>query len=116
MRATPSNAASRGSVRNKSKPTRSALYRDVVFCLILLSAGGYFSFSALQGDYGLFRRIQIEDKEAQLRTQLAEISAEVTEMENKTRRMSAEFLDLELLDEQARRILVYVRHDDIFIK
>ena len=103
-------------MRNKSKPTRSALYRDVAFCLILFSAGGYFSFSALQGDYGLFRRIQIEDKEAQLRTQLAEISAEVTEMENKTRRMSAEFLDLELLDEQARKILVYVRPDDIFIK
>ena len=103
-------------MRNKPKPTRAALYRDLAFCLILFSFGGYFSFSALQGDYGLFRRIQIEDKEAQLRTRLEEINAEVAEMENKTKRMSAEHLDLELLDEQARRILVFVRPDDIFVK
>lgn len=103
-------------MRNKPKPTRSALYRDLAFCLILFSAGGYFSFSALQGDYGLFQRIQIEEKETELRAQLETISAEVAEMENKTKRMSAEHLDLELLDEQARRILVYVRPDDIFVR
>jgi cell division protein FtsB len=37
-------------------------------------------------------------------------------MENMTQRMSDEYLDLDLLDEQARRVLGMVRSDEIVIE
>ena len=37
-------------------------------------------------------------------------------MENRTRRLSDQFLDLDLLDEQARDVLGYIRADEIVIR
>lgn len=37
-------------------------------------------------------------------------------MENRTRRLSDSYLDLDLLDEQARSVLGYVRADEIVIR
>jgi len=37
-------------------------------------------------------------------------------MENRTRRLSDEYLDLDLLDERARAVLGLVRADDLVIR
>jgi len=76
----------------------------------------YFTFAAVQGDYGLFRRAEIEAQSAELRAQRAQLETEVARMENLTRRMSDDFLDLDLLDEQARDVLGLMRADEIVIR
>lgn len=76
----------------------------------------YFTFAAVQGDYGVFHRIQIEAEAAALKIELAAISKDVREMENKTHRLSDEYLDLDLLDEQARSVLGLVRSNEIVVR
>ena len=97
---------------SRQPPALGALaYFTVIFLL-----GGYFTFASVQGDYGLFRRIQIEAEAEDLRAEKARLEAEVAEMRNKTRRLSDEYLDLDLLDEQARKVLGLVRYDEIVIR
>lgn len=75
-----------------------------------------FTFAAVQGDYGVFRRVQIEAERAQLTVERDVLLAEVGRMENLTLRLSDSYLDLDLLDEQARDILGLVRSDEIVIR
>jgi cell division protein FtsB len=43
------------------------------------------------------------------------LAAEVAALENKTKRLSDTYLDLDLLDEQARDVLGLVRSDEIIL-
>jgi cell division protein FtsB len=88
----------------------------LLFFAIAFALSLYFTFAAVQGDFGLFRRAEILAESQQLRSQLADVSAEVARMENLTKRMSDDYLDLDLLDEQARRVLGMVRTDEIVIQ
>lgn len=81
----------------------------------LLFIGSYFVFTAVQGDYGLFQRIQITAEATRLEAQLAALEADVARMELLTRRLSDEFLDIDLLDQQLRDVLGYVRADEIVL-
>lgn len=84
--------------------------------VVMLLAGSYFTFAAVQGDHGLFRRIQIEAQEEELIRERDRLAAELAEMRNKTRRLSNEFLDLDLLDERARLVLGRLRPDEIVFR
>lgn len=88
----------------------------LIFYTVAFLMGGYFSFSAVQGDYGLFRRAEIEAQETALRAQLDGLEADVARMENLTRRLSDDYLDLDLLDQQAREVLGLMRSDEIVIR
>lgn len=81
-----------------------------------LMLGLYFTFAAVQGDYGVFKRAEIEAENRELTEELALLQAEVDRMENLTRRLSDTYLDLDLLDEQARDVLGMVRADEIVIR
>lgn len=81
-----------------------------------LSIGGYFAFAAVQGDHGIFRRIQIEAETGALRVELARLEAERAALENRTRRLSDDYLDLDLLDEQARQRLGLMRPDELVLR
>ena len=87
-----------------------------IFVLIAFLVGGYFTFAAVQGDYGLFRRAEIEAQERALAARLATLQAQVDEMENLTARLSDSYLDLDLLDQQARDVLGMIRADEIVIR
>ncbi|MGI3212389.1 FtsB family cell division protein [Roseovarius tibetensis] len=88
----------------------------LVFYTLAFLLGAYFTFAAIQGDYGLFRRAEIEAQEQALRAQLDAINADVARMENLTRRLSDSYLDLDLLDQQAREVLGLMRSDEIVIR
>ncbi|MWB78991.1 septum formation initiator family protein [Pseudooceanicola sp. 216_PA32_1] len=88
----------------------------LVFFAVALSLGLYFTFAAVQGDYGLFRRAEILAEKDVLTAQRDELNAEVAHMENLTRRLSDEYLDLDLLDQQARDVLGLLRTDEIVIR
>ena len=85
-----------------------------VFAVILM-LGFYFTFAAVQGDYG-FRRAEILSDAKKLEAELAMLQSEVDKMRNLTLRMSDEYLDLDLLDEQARDILGQIRSDEVIIQ
>ncbi len=82
---------------------------------VLMVVGAYFTFTAVQGNYGLFQRIQIEAEADRLELQLAALREEKERMEILTRRLSDEFLDLDLLDERARNVLGYKRPDELVL-
>lgn len=97
------------------RTTRPAL-GIFAFFAVAFGLGVYFTFAAVQGDYGLFRRAEIDAEARDLAVQLAAVQADVDEMENLTHRLSDDFLDLDLLDEQARSILGMLRADEIVIR
>lgn len=91
-------------------------FGPVMFYAIALTFGSYLTFAGVQGEYGLFRRIQVDADVIQLRAERDRLAAELAELENRTRRLSDDFLDLDLLDEQAREMLGYVRADEIVLR
>ncbi|QHQ37293.1 septum formation initiator family protein [Algicella marina] len=76
----------------------------------------YFTYAAIQGNFGMFRQMQVEAQEELLLRELAGLQAEKALIANKTRRLSIEYLDLDLLDEQARKVLGLARGDEIIIR
>ncbi|MDQ2088286.1 FtsB family cell division protein [Marimonas arenosa] len=88
----------------------------MAFFALAFSLGLYFTFAAVQGDYGLFRRAEILAERAELRAELEALDAEVARMENRTRRLSDDYLDLDLLDQQTRDVLGLIRADEIVIR
>lgn len=89
----------------------NALYGFAILGLI-----AYFSFSALQGEFGLTRLIEIRAIEARLEADLDRRKAQREEVENRVARLSDGFLDLDLLDERARVVLGLARPDEILIR
>jgi cell division protein FtsB len=97
--------------RSRSRPAlgTAALFLGAFF------AGSYFTFAAVQGDYGMFRRIQVEAETAALRTERDRLAGELAVIENLNRRLSDDWLDLDLLDERARDVLGHLHRDDVVI-
>ncbi len=98
------------------KPRKTPALGTLVFSAAAFSLTLYFVFAAIQGDYGLFRRAEIEAEQKDLRAELAQLQERVARMENLRKRLSDDYLDLDLLDQQARDILGYVRADEIVVR
>lgn len=99
-------------MRQRNRPSVGS----IMYFAFAITAGAYFAIAGVQGDYGLFRRIQIDAEAAALEVDKAALEAEVAELRNRTRRMSDAFLDLDLVDEMAREVLGYVRADEIVLR
>lgn len=97
------------------KRDRPPAWGTVIYLGVALSLAMYFTFAAVQGDYGLFRRIEIEAEISTLEREREALAADVAHLQNKTHRLSDDFLDLDLLDEQARSVLGLLRADEIVI-
>ena len=99
------------------KTQRFSIASLMIFALALaLVLGFYFAFAAVQGDFGVFRRVQIKAEAAQLVAERDRLKAELDELNNRTYRLSDAYLDLDLLDEQVREVLGYIRADEIVIR
>lgn len=83
---------------------------------VIFVIGAYFSFAAVQGDFGVVRRVQIVAEKQELTAERDRLKLQVAEMQNLTRRLSDDYLDLDLLDERARDVLGYVRADEVVIR
>jgi|TARA_R100001086_G_scaffold192710_1_gene109916 cell division protein FtsB len=88
----------------------------LIYFAITFALGLYFTFAAVQGDFGLFRRAEIEAETRALEARLEALESQVARMENLTRRLSDSYLDLDLLDQQARDVLGLMRSDEIVIR
>jgi cell division protein FtsB len=88
----------------------------LAYLAFVSALGVYFTFNAVQGDYGMFARVAIHAEAEGLRAERDRLSVELAEMENLTHRLSDTYLDLDLLDQQARDVLGYMRADEIAIR
>jgi len=95
--------------------TRPAL-ASLLMVTLAVMLGGYFTFAAVQGDYGVFRQVELAVEQRELIETRDRLREDLAQMQNLTRRLSDDYLDLDLLDEQARDILGYVRADEIVIR
>jgi len=98
-------------MRQRSIPPVGPL--AVTFVSLTLAA--YFIFSAIQGDYGILRRAAYQAAD-ELQRKLSTVQRSISQLENKTLRLSDHYLDLDLLDQQARDILGFIRPDEIVIQ
>ena len=97
---------------SSSRPSVGA----IVYYLLAVTLGLYFTFAAVQGDYGVFRQVEIAAEAEVLQAEKAKLTAELAAIQNRTRRLSDAYLDIDLLDEQARSVLGYMRADEIVIR
>ena len=89
---------------------------SIFYFVLATTLGIYFIFAAVQGDYGVFRQAQISAEADKLRGEKDMLVVELSGLKNLTLRMSDSFLDVDLLDEQVRDVLGYVRADEIVIR
>jgi cell division protein FtsB len=87
-----------------------------IYVIVMVTLGMYFFFASIQGDYGLFRRVQVEAETRALVAERERLAEEVAALRNKTVRLSDTWLDVELLDQQARDVLGMVRADEIVLR
>lgn len=87
-----------------------------IFFALAFALSAYFTFAAIQGNYGLFRRVEISAEAEMHSRTLAQLEAQIVEIENLTHRLSDDYLDLDLLDERARDVLGLLRADEIVIR
>jgi cell division protein FtsB len=99
----------------ESEPRRGSL-GGTVFAVVVIALTCYLTFAALQGEHGLFQLFRVDAQETRLRAELTALLAERARIANKTERLSLGSLDLELLDEQARKVLGLGRPDEILIR
>ena len=88
----------------------------VLFMVAAFTLGGYFTFAAVQGDYGVFRQVQIKAELKELTAEKAKLEMQLAQLTNLTRRLSDDYLDIDLLDERARDVLGYMRPDELLIR
>ena len=88
----------------------------LVYLAFACALGVYFTFAAVQGDYGMFARVAINAEAEGLRIERDKLSTDLGEMQYLTHRLSDDYLDLDLLDQQTRDVLGYMRADEIAIR
>jgi len=87
-----------------------------VFSVITVLVCGYFFYAATQGPYGLYEKGRIEADEVLLNQKLSKLVTHRREAENRANRLSDHYLDLDLLDEQSRKVLGMVRDDEVVVR
>jgi len=100
---------------NTIKYTSGALGAALFFVATLLLMA-YFAFAAIQGNFGHFKRNLINADMNERQHELAALKTHHKHMVNKTHRMSDQYLDLDLLDEQARKVLGMARETEVIIR
>lgn len=88
----------------------------LLYLAFALALAAYFTFAAVQGEYGVFRQVQIRAEAETLRAERDQLYADLGRVTNLTTRLSDRYLDIDLLDEQVRDVLGYVRPDEIVIR
>ncbi len=88
----------------------------LIYFALMFTLGAYFTFAAVQGDYGVFRRVEIRAEAAGLAVERDKLAVQLADMQNLTHRLSDDYLDMDLLDERARDVLGYMRSDEIVIR
>ena len=75
----------------------------------------YFIIASFKGEFGVSSKYQLLAKEKDLAKDLTLKYKKIKAIKNKIRRLSDTSLDLELLDQQARKILGLIGEDELIV-
>ena len=64
----------------------------LIYLALSFTLGAYFTFAAVQGDYGVFRRVEITAEAEALAAERDKLALELAEMSNLSRRLSDGYL------------------------
>jgi cell division protein FtsB len=99
-----------------SKPRSGLRFGGMMYFGLTITLSAYFAFSAVQGDYGVLRQAQTAGELQSLTVERDALLAELAKLKTLTQRLSDAYLDIDLLDEQVRSVLGYIRADEIMIR
>ena len=88
---------------------------ELISIMSIVFITSYFGITALYGKYGLFVLFKKQAEKEALSQINSELANKIQVWENLTKRMSKSYLDLDLLDEQARKILRVARSGDAIL-
>jgi cell division protein FtsB len=93
--------------------TQKPLVKRLSGSLFLVLVMFYLGFHAVSGERGVFALFTESRKLELLQIQLAEVKDKHDALANKVRLLSDNSLDLDMLDEQVRRVTGMANHDEI---
>jgi cell division protein FtsB len=105
----------RAGKRDRAQKFHEKLLRQLMGPLLLSGGIFYLTFHALSGERGIYALLVEERKLEVLKSDLADITAQRKDLEHRTRLLSADSLDLDLLDEQSRALLNEANEDEVVI-
>ena len=85
---------------------------SLTVCLILCL---YFIIASFNGEFGVSAKYDLLAKEKVLANELKIINKETKIIKNRIKRLSDTSLDLELLDQQARKILGMIGEEELIV-
>lgn len=90
--------------------------RQIITPLFFLILIVYFIYHVFQGDRGVLAWFRLDTKISEARDQLKKLEATREGLENKVNLLSPKSLDLDMLEEQSRKILNFTREDELIVK
>ena len=94
---------------------RSFKILEITLSAVCFILSFYFIIASLNGEFGVSAKYQLLAKEKVLTKELNLIINETKAIKNKIKRLSNTSLDLELLDEQARKILGMIGEEELIV-
>jgi len=85
------------------------------FIVLLMALFSYFSYFAVKGDRGFLKYMYLQDKVAEAEQINQSYDKQRQDWEQKVKLLSANSLDLDLLDERARTVLNMIGNDEFII-
>ena len=76
---------------------------------------GYFCYHVVQGERGLLARLHLEQELRQLKAFNLDLTDQRQELESRVALLRRDRLDLDMLEEQARKLLNYGHPDDLVL-
>ena len=98
-----------------ARPTAPSPLRRLMLPALVAAYLGYFGFHAMHGSYGLLAKGEIEAEAERLATELAELEAERTALDERAALLRPGGIDPDLVDELARRDLNVIAPDEVII-
>lgn len=96
------------AIRKSSKFQSKKIFLIAVSVLLIF----YCVYQAVQGDRGLSSLFYFSKKHNILSEEIEKLRAERLDIENKVNALKSESLDIDLLDEQVRKVLGYAHENE----
>ena len=94
---------------------RSFKILEITLSAVCFILSFYFIIASFNGEFGVSAKYQLLAKEKVLTKELNLLINETKAIKNKIKRLSNTSLDLELLDEQARKILEMIGEEELIV-
>lgn len=94
---------------------RSFKILEITLSAVCFILSFYFIIASFNGEFGVSAKYQLLAKEKVLTKELNLLINETKAIKNKIRRLSNTSLDLELLDQQARKILGMIGEEELIV-